>query len=524
MLDAPVEYPGPVGVPDDGGDEGPGRPADGDEPLSDKLSEDVEAGPEEEETEPVTPSVDELEGTSLAPLDVELIGRLEMVELDAEFGGSVMETLRLSLLLGPGIPRDSDRVGAPVDEVDTVSSVEAGKAEVAVPETELPDAVIDTSVLCPVLELAPRLGDVAGSEAGTVPAGDVDAVSAVEDGDKVLFSRLVRLVSTMELGMLLADTESSEDMPPDVGLEVEDESGTETSVELGREGPALEDEGPGAVALEIGPLGDEDSVYGPPVDDVSAEDGLPFGAVPVLDSTEGVELAAVELVVSGDESSVLPVLGELVDTRLSVTELGSAEDASDNVEDDSRLDVTDVIVVRLLLLVVRVVSRDVTVTNESDGLLGAIDEELSSPVERLVYALDTVGDELIVQVSTLVVVRSVIWEVDKFVAIVVTMLVVIVRGRLDGRIAVLELPTDSGGLGAEDEGSAELKLRDEGDDGLAKVEGIRSDDDVWVGGTSDSDVAEGLEGFKLEGAADVGTLDNTVPEDGTVGVEASFEL
>lgn len=518
-------------MPDDGGDEGPGRPADGDEPLSDKLSEDVEAGPEEEETEPVTSSVDELETTSLAPLDAELIGRLEMAGLDAEFGGSVMETLRLSLLLGPGIPRDSDRVGAPVDEVDTVSSVEVGKTELAVPENELPDAVIDASVLCLVLELAPRLGDVAGSDAGTVPAGEVDAVSAVEDGDKVLFSRLVRLVSTMELGMLLADTEGSEDMPPDVGLEVEDESGTETSVELGGEGPALEDEGPGAVALEIGPLGDEDSVYGPPVDDVSAEDGLPFGAVPVLDSSEGVELAAVKLVATGDESSVLPVLGGLVETRLSVAELGSAEDESDNVEDDSRLDVTDVVIVRLLLvLLVRAVSRDVTVTDESDGLLGAIDEELSSPLERLVYALDTVGDELIVEVSTLVVVRSVIWEVDKFVGIVVTMLVVIVRGRLDARIAELELPTDSGELGAEDEGSVELKLRDEGDDGLAKVEGISSDDDVWVGGTSDSDVADGLgeldglEGFKLEGAADVGTLDNTVPEDGTVRVEASFEL
>lgn len=100
MLDAPVETSGPVGVSDDGGDEGPGRPAGGDETLSDKLSEDVEAGLEEEETEPVISSVDELEGTSLAPLDAELVGRLEVAELDAEFGGSVMETLRLSPLLG----------------------------------------------------------------------------------------------------------------------------------------------------------------------------------------------------------------------------------------------------------------------------------------------------------------------------------------------------------------------------------------------------------------------------------------
>lgn len=361
-------------------------------------------------------------------------------------------------------------------------------------------------------------------------------MSAVEDGDKVLLSRLVGLVSTAELATLLADPEGSDDVPPDVGPEVEDESGTETSVELDGEGPALEVEEPGTVALEIGPLGDdEDSVYGPPVDDISAEDGLPSGAVPVLDRSEGVELAAFELVVSGDESSVLPVLDGLADRRLSVNELGSAEDESDNVEDDSRLDVTGVMVVRKLLLlvlvrVVRVVSREVTVADESDGLLGTINEELPSPLERLVYALDTVDDELIVQVSTLVVVRSVIWEVDKFVAIVATTLVVMVRGRLDARVAVLELPKDAGGLGAEDEGSPELGFRDEGDDGLAKVEGVSSDDDVSVGGTSDSDVVAGLEGLeelegpKLEGTADVGTLDTTVPEDDSVEVEAPFEL
>lgn len=138
VLDTPVESPGSVGVPDDGGVEGPGRPADGDEALSDKLSEDVEAGTE-------------LEGPSLSPLDAELVGRLEMRVFDAELGGSVREMLRLSLLLGLGTPSDSDGVEAPVDEADSVPTVDVGRPGVAVPELGLPDEVIDAAVLSPVL-------------------------------------------------------------------------------------------------------------------------------------------------------------------------------------------------------------------------------------------------------------------------------------------------------------------------------------------------------------------------------------
>lgn len=340
-----------------------------------------------------------------------------MAGLDAELGGSVMDTLGLSLLLGLGTPRDSDRVGTPGDEVGMVPPVEVGNSVVAVPELELPDVVRDTSVLCPVLRLVLGLGPVSDADPGALSDGDVDAASAVEDGDRELLPGLV----------------------------------------------------------------DDDSVYGPPFDDVSTEDGLP---------------------------------------------LGSAEVEPDSVGDDSRLDVPGVIGVRRLLLLERMVSREVTVTDESDGLLGTVNEELTSPLEALVYPLDTADDELIVQVSTLVVVRSEIWEVDEFVAITVTTLVVIVRGRLGARVSVLELPTDSGELGAEDEVSAELRLRDEGDEGLAKVERVSSDD-VKAGGLSEPaivDGPEGLEGFKLEGATDVGTLDNTVPEDGTAGFEASFEL
>ena len=305
--------------------------------------------------------MDELEGPPLTPLGPELVGRLEVALFDAELDGSVMEMLRLSLLLGLGTAGDS---------------------------------------------------------------------------------------------------------------EVETEGDTETSGVL-EDGPVLGNEKLDTIALDIGPLADEDSVYGPPVDDVSVTDGMLLGAVPVLDGPEGVGLAGTELVVSADESSELPTLDG--------PELESAEDESDSVMDDARLDVTDARVVSKLLMVVAVVSREVTVTEESDGLLSTTVEELTGPLERLVTALDTMGNELIVQVSTLVVVRSVIWEVDEFVAIVVTTLVVIVIGRLGVRLAVLELPTDSSEL-------------------------------------------ESAEEAKLDVAADVGTLDNAVPEDGAAEEEAPVEL
>lgn len=117
MPGAPVEVPGPVGRPDDGGNEEPAPPADGDEALSVKTPEVAEAVMEEEMAELDTAPVDELENPSLNPLDAELVGRLEMVLFDAELGGSVTETLRLSLLLGLGIPVDSDAVEAPGNEM-----------------------------------------------------------------------------------------------------------------------------------------------------------------------------------------------------------------------------------------------------------------------------------------------------------------------------------------------------------------------------------------------------------------------
>lgn len=147
VLGAPVEPPVPVGGPDDGGNEEPEGPADGDEAVSDDISEGVEAAMEEEVADPVTYSLDELEGPSLTPLDAELVGILEMALFDAELGDSVMETLRLSLLLGLGIPEDSVRVDAPGDETGAVPPEEVEKPEVAVPELEFPDAVIDASVL-----------------------------------------------------------------------------------------------------------------------------------------------------------------------------------------------------------------------------------------------------------------------------------------------------------------------------------------------------------------------------------------
>lgn len=124
---------------------------------------------------------------------------------------------------------------------------------------------------------------------------------------------------------------------------------------------------------------------------------------------------------------------------------------------------------------------------------------------------DTVGNELIVQVSTSVVVRSVIWEVDAFVAIVVIRLVVTVMGRLE--------------LGLEGEGRIGLVFKDDGDgdgDGdaeLSSAEGADSEDDAWA--------VEGLgelEKLRLDVSDEEGLLDSADPEDDTAEEEASFEL
>lgn len=292
VLGAPVGVPGLVDTPDNGGNEEPEGPADGDDALSVKASEDVEAVSEEERTEVVTSPVDKLEGPSLTPPDAELVGELEMVLFDAELGGFVTDTLELPL---------SDGLEAPGDEGATVPSGEVGKTGV-VPEIELPDAVMDASVLGPVLET----GMLAEPGAGTVPDAEVGA-------DPVLLALRVALVPTAELGLLLADPEASEDISLDAGLELAREDGAEISGGP-EDDPVLGVGGLDRTALEVGPLETEGSVYGPPVDDV---------------------------------------------------------------------------------------------------------------------ALDTVGNELIVQVSTLVVVRPVIWEVDELVAIVVTWLVVTVKGRVE---------------------------------------------------------------------------------------------
>lgn len=380
MPGAPVEAPGPDGRPDDGGNEEPGPPADGDEALSVKTPEDVEAVMEEEMAELGTYLVDELEGPSLTLLDAGFVGRLEVVVFDGELGDSVMETLKLPLLLGLGIPVDSDEIGAPGDEADMVPSVKVGMVGVAVPEIELPDAVIEASVLR--LVLSP--GTLVDSDAGTVPGGEVDAEPAVDGGDRVSLSLLVALVSMAELAVLLTDPEGSED-------------GAETSVRP-EDDTVLGVGGLDTTALEIGPFGDEDSVYGPLVDD----------------------------------------------------------------------------------------------------------------------ALDPVGNELVAQVSTFDVVKSVIWEVDEFVAIVAIRLVVTVMGRLEALLTVFELSTDGSELGPDDEGSAGLVFEDEGDAELSRVEGVDSDNDVKAGGTSEPGEVErlgGFEGFRLDVAADVETLDTEVASD-----------
>ncbi|KAJ0115959.1 hypothetical protein J7T55_004129 [Diaporthe amygdali] len=406
-VDFPVEVSDPLDGPDDAGNGGTGRPADGDGALSDKPSEKVGMGLDEKAAELVTSPVGEGEVWSITPLEAELAGRLEMTVLDVELVGSGTDTVRLIVLLRTERLVDSEIDAAPPDEADTVLPLEAGRLETKVLETELLGDVIETPVLCLVL----RLGEITESEIGTLCGGEVDVVSAAEDVDKVLLVKFVGVDSTAELGTLLANPENTVVIPLNVALALEGGSGADTSFEL-EEDSVLGNGGPGAAEPESGLVGDDNSVYGPVVDDVSADDELPISVVPLLDSPEGTELAISELASADEVSGMLPGLDEPEETGPAVIELGSAEEESNKVVDDPRLDATGGRVAIELLLVMKVVPCEVPEADESKPLLNTVDKELSSPIERLVYVLDTAEDEVTVQVSTSVVVRSVIWEVE----------------------------------------------------------------------------------------------------------------
>lgn len=73
-----------------------------------ETSEDAEAVVEEEKTRLVTSPADELEGSSLPPLDAELVGELVMVLFDPELGGSVVGTIELPLFDGPDAPGEEE--------------------------------------------------------------------------------------------------------------------------------------------------------------------------------------------------------------------------------------------------------------------------------------------------------------------------------------------------------------------------------------------------------------------------------
>lgn len=97
-----------------------------------------------------------------------------------------------------------------------------------------------------------------------------------------------------------------------------------------------------------------------------------------------------------------------------------------------------IVAIKLLLIVV----------SKVDGRLPLLDSEDDTTAEF--------EDELRVKVDTIVVVRSVICVVERFVAIVVTRLVVIVTGKLRLATMVVELSTGREKLGPEDDGTAEL--------------------------------------------------------------------
>ncbi|ROW00166.1 hypothetical protein VSDG_03484 [Cytospora chrysosperma] len=119
---------------------------------------------------------------------------------------------------------------------------------------------------------------------------------------------------------------------------------------------------------------------------------------------------------------------------------------------------------------------------------------------------DTIAEfegELSVYVDTMVVVRSVICEVEWFVAMVVTRLVVTVTGKLRLSTMVVELSTGREELCPEDDGTAEL----------GTVEGTPAEDEDFEVGTPDDGIPE--DGTPEDGVPEDGTPEDGTPGDGT---------
>lgn len=111
--------------------------------------------------------------------------------------------------------------------------------------------------------------------------------------------------------------------------------------------------------------------------------------------------------------------------------------------------------------------------------------------------------ELSVYVDTMVVVKSVICDVEWFVAMVVTRLVVTVTGKLRLSTMVVELSTGREKLCPEDDGTAELGI----------VEEAPAEDEDSEVGTPDDGTPE--DGVPEDGITEDGTPEDGTPEDGT---------
>ncbi|KUI72345.1 Ribosome-binding protein 1 [Cytospora mali] len=255
--------------------------------------------------------------------------------------------------------------------------------------------------------------------------------------------------------------------------------------------------------------------------------------------------------------TVVPPFDELGNPELTTTELETPEDGTDGDEDSEGLDNVEMKVDdgKFPHDVVLLAPLERPGVDDPGVLLRAEDRELLDPVDTLSRLLITVKDGLIVIVVALVVVRTVISEVKSFVVMVEISLLLIVVSKVDGEIPLLDTDND-GTTKFEDElrvnvsnivvvksvicvverfvamvvtrlvvivvgklmlavmllelsiGREELGPEEDGTDEPGTVEEAVPEDDIPEDGASDDDTPE-------EGTPEEGTPEEDTPEEGT---------
>lgn len=449
--------------------------------------------------------------TLLGTLDCELGSRLDppVAEADAETDETVPGlVLRLGRLEGPEAEADPEADSDPEAETGDVPLVAGGKEPLLtgtvgiVPVAELPVLLLGGPEEAEAtLELRPVAG-------GTEPVSELSDGAVADDGG-------------------IPDIEG--EVVPDETLRDED-SPTE------EDGGAPED-CPDDMELPDGTLGDE-GPYGPAVLVVVSmrDEETPLSIVLAYGELDGTEMVTTELETPEDgaeggrdaeeletgvefDGGKLPDIVIVLDPleRPGPDEIGMLLRAADEELPNPGVElglslstVEDALVVSVSVpVVVRVAVREVN----PFVLIVAIELLLLRVVSKVdgggLPLLDSEDDitaefesELSVNVDTMVVVKSVICDVEWFVAMVVTRLAVTVTGKLRLSTMVVELSTGGEKLCPEDDGTAEL----------GTVEETPAEDEDSEVGTPD------------DGTPEDGIPEDGIPEDGTPEEDTPLKL